>query len=68
MIQIMAVDRADIVEAQLLEQRAARPEAAGIFLARAARRPPSSSAILGHLLGQAARKGDRCCLKIRRAR
>jgi hypothetical protein len=32
MVEIMPVDRADIVEAELLEQRAAGPEAARIFL------------------------------------
>ena len=32
MVEIMAVDRADIVEAELLEQRAAGPEAAAVFL------------------------------------
>ena len=37
MIEIVAVDRADIIEAELLEQRAAGPEAAGEFLG--ARRP-----------------------------
>ena len=32
MVEIVAVDRADIVEAELLEQRAAGEEAARIFL------------------------------------
>ena len=32
MVEIVAVDRADIVEAELLEQRAAGPEAAAVFL------------------------------------
>jgi hypothetical protein len=31
MIEIMAVDRTDIIESQLLEKRAAHPEAARIF-------------------------------------
>ena len=31
-IEIMSVDRPDIIESQFLEQRAAHPEAAGIFL------------------------------------
>ena len=37
MIEIVPVDRPDIIKAQFLEQRAAHPEAAGIFL-HAARR------------------------------
>ena len=32
MVEVVAVDRADIVEAELLEQRAAGPEAAGVLL------------------------------------
>jgi hypothetical protein len=35
MVEIMPVDRADVVEAQLLEQRAARDIAAGVLLDRA---------------------------------
>jgi hypothetical protein len=50
MIEIMPVDGADIVEAELLEQRAAGPEATRIFLG--ARRPalPGLRQDLGELL------------------
>ena len=50
MIEIVSVDRPDIVEAHLLEQRAAGPEAAGVFLG--ARRPalPGLGQDLGELL------------------
>ena len=53
-VQIMAVDRADIIEAQLLEQRAAGHHAARIFL-RAGKPLVDAAGQLGtHLLGQAA--------------
>ena len=49
MVEIVAVDRADIVEAELLEQRAAGDQAAGIFLERAAR---ASRRNFGRRLGE----------------
>ena len=50
MIEIMSVDGTDVIEAKLLEQRAAGPEAARIFLG--ARRPalPAFGEDLGELL------------------
>ncbi len=55
MIEIVAVDRADIIEAELLEQRAAGPEAAGEFLgAGRAPLPALGQQLLGELLQKAA--------------
>ena len=48
-IDVVAVDRADVEEAELLEQRAAGDEAARVFLHRAARAAP---AIFGRMLGE----------------
>ncbi len=54
MVQIMAVDRADIVEAQLLEQRAAGDQAAGILLGLLGRRRERPRHMAGQLLGDVA--------------
>src|SRR5207244_11337625 len=54
-IEIVTVDGADIIEAELLEQRAAGPKAAGEFLGP--RRPPLPAfgeQLVGELLGPAA--------------
>ena len=61
MVHVMAVDRADIVEAQLLEQRAAGEDAAGIFLGPLGRPLDRAREALRHLGGEIAQieKGAR---------
>ena len=51
-VQVVAVDRAHVVEAELLEQGAAGHHAAGVFLGPPGRRSPSAWAARGHLLGR----------------
>ena len=54
MVEIMAVDRTDIIEAQLLEQHAAGPEIARIFLGAARAALPILGQALGELLDEIA--------------
>ncbi len=56
MVEIMAVDRADIIEAELFEQRAAGPEAAGIFLRPRRLLPEEFRQIAGELLRRLAQR------------
>ena len=53
-VQIMTVDRADVVETQLLEQRAAGQDAASVFLGAAQRALDSLWEALGHFRSQLA--------------
>ena len=58
-VEIVSVDRPDIVEAELLEHRAAGPEAAGIFLGAPRLVVEEARQLLGELLGDLA---QRCLL------
>ena len=49
MIEVMAIDRAEIVEAEFLEQCAAGQDAAGIFLGLAGRAFDAAGKTAGHL-------------------
>ncbi len=51
-IQVMPVDRTDVVEAHFLEQRAAGQDAAGIFLGSAGGPLDAAREALGHAHGQ----------------
>ena len=58
MIDVVAVDRADIVEAELLEQRPAGDEAAGVFLGAARRILERLREMARHFLGDVAQRHE----------
>ena len=53
-VEIVAVDRPDVIEAQLLEQRAAGPQRAGHLLGSGGAALPGLGEDLGELLGDVA--------------
>ena len=53
-VHVVAVDRADIIEAQLLEEGAPSDHAAGVFLGLLGRLAEGARQVLGHRLAQAA--------------